>query len=58
MKGAAVIAAAGLLGSAQAGGVHSLKLKKIPLAKQLVGSLSCIDCLLSTPLTSTGVCAD
>ncbi|CAK7208955.1 aspartic proteinase precursor [Sporothrix curviconia] len=35
MKGALVMAAAGLLGTAQAGGVHSLKLKKVPLAKQL-----------------------
>lgn len=35
MKGALLLAAAGLLGSAQADGVHSLKLKKIPLAKQL-----------------------
>ena len=36
MKGALVMAAAGLLGTAQASGVHSLKLKKVPLAKQLV----------------------
>jgi hypothetical protein len=35
MKGALVTAAA-LLGSAQAGG-HKLKLKKIPLSEQLVG---------------------
>ncbi|CAK7244484.1 MAG: aspartic proteinase precursor [Sporothrix thermara] len=35
MKGALVMAAAGLLGTAQASGVHSLKLKKVPLAKQL-----------------------
>jgi saccharopepsin len=36
MKGALLGAAAVLLGSAQAGGVHKMKLKKIPLAEQLV----------------------
>lgn len=35
MKSALLLAAAGLLGTTQAGGVHSLKLKKVPLAKQL-----------------------
>ncbi|EFX00865.1 aspartic endopeptidase pep2 [Grosmannia clavigera kw1407] len=35
MKGALVLAAAGLLGSAQASGIQKLKLKKVPLAKQL-----------------------
>ncbi len=36
MKGALITAAALLAGSAQAG-VHKLKLKKVPLAEQLVG---------------------
>lgn len=35
MKGA-LLTAAVLLGSAQAGGIHKMKLKKIPLAEQLV----------------------
>ncbi len=35
MKGA-LLTAAVLLGSAQAGGVHKLKLKKVPLAEQMV----------------------
>ena len=35
MKKGALITAAALLGSAQAG-VHKMKLKKIPLAEQLV----------------------
>ncbi|KAI3316830.1 aspartic peptidase domain-containing protein, partial [Xylariaceae sp. AK1471] len=35
MKGALLGAAAVLLGSAQAGGIHKMKLKKIPLAEQL-----------------------
>ena len=39
MKSALLLAAAGLLGTTQAGGVHSLKLKKVPLAKQLVRHL-------------------
>lgn len=35
MKGA-LLTAAVLLGSAQAGGVHKMKIKKIPLSEQLV----------------------
>lgn len=35
MKGA-LLGAAMLLGSAQAGGVHKMKLKKVSLAEQLV----------------------
>lgn len=35
MKGA-LLTAAVLLGAAQAGGTHKLKLKKVPLAEQLV----------------------
>lgn len=35
MKGA-ILGAAMLLGSAQAGGIHKMKLKKIPLSEQLV----------------------
>jgi len=42
MKGALVAAAALLAGSAQAG-VHKLKLKKVPLAEQLVS------CFRKTP---------
>lgn len=35
MKGA-LLSAAVLLGSAQAGGVHKMKLQKVPLSEQLV----------------------
>lgn len=35
MKGAALLTAAALLGGAEAG-VHTMKLKKIPLSEQLV----------------------
>jgi len=40
MKGA-LLTAALLLGSTQAAGVHKMKLKKIPLAEQLVSRHPC-----------------
>ena len=46
MKNAVLLAAGALLGSASAG-VHKMKLQKVPLSEQLVGSTSQIAAVLA-----------